>query len=54
LNYSYQGFADNQVPLAHEYFVPMDALTAENSDQDPALRALVSRASATANFLEAP
>jgi hypothetical protein len=50
----YHGFADTQVPLAHEYFVPMDALTAEHGDQDPALRALVARASAVANFLEAP
>ena len=50
----YQGFANSQVPLAHEYFVPMDALTAEHGDRDPALRALVARASAAANFLESP
>jgi len=49
----YQGFASSQVPHPHEYFIPMDALTAENGDQDPALRALVSRASATANFFSA-
>lgn len=49
----YQGFANGGMPHAHEYFVPMDALTAENSDQDPALRALVARASSAANFLQA-
>ena len=26
----YQGFASGSIPHAHEYFVPMDALTAEN------------------------
>lgn len=49
----YHGFAKGGIPHAHEYFVPMDALTAENGDQDPALRALVARASSTANFLRA-
>jgi len=46
----YQGFASSQVPHPHEYFVPMEALTAEDSDKDPRVQALVSRASAMANF----
>jgi hypothetical protein len=47
----YDGFAQNQVPHPHEYFLPMDALTASDAPQNPAIRALVSRASASANFL---
>ncbi len=50
----YQGFAQCQVPHPHEYFVPMDALTAENGDQDPAMQALMARASVAANFLNPP
>lgn len=46
----YQGFAQSQVPHPHEYFVPMDALVAEDGDANPAMRALVARASTTANF----
>ena len=49
-----QGFVRHQLPHAHEYFVPMEALTAQGSDKDPNLRALLSRASATANFLHPP
>jgi hypothetical protein len=49
----YEHFATGNLPHPHEYFVPMDALVAENGDQDPALRALVSRASAAANFFGA-
>ena len=47
----YDGFARTQLPHAHEFFVPMETLMAENSDRNPALRALVKRASVTANFL---
>ncbi len=47
----YRGFAANQLPHAHEYFVPMDVLVAEDATSNPAIRALVSRASASANFL---
>ncbi len=47
----YDGFARTQLPHAHEFFVPIETLMAENSDQNPALRALVERASVTANFL---
>jgi hypothetical protein len=47
----YQGLMQNSVPLAHEYFVPMDALTMEDGDKDPRLQAMVSRAAANANFM---
>jgi hypothetical protein len=47
----YQGFADSQIPHAHEYFVPMEALMAKNGHRDPAMQELVSRASASSNFL---
>jgi hypothetical protein len=49
----YEGFARSQVPHPHEYFVPMNALTDEHGHENPAMRALVSRASATANFMTA-
>jgi len=47
----YDNFIKTQVPHAHEYFVPMDTLVAQQGHEDPALRELVSRASVTANFL---
>ncbi len=46
----YEGFASSQVPHPHEYFVPMEALTAVDGDKNPAMQALVARASARANF----
>ena len=46
----YQGFAESQVPHPHEYFVPMDTLTAEDAYDDPRLQALLARANARANF----
>ena len=46
----YLGFAQSQVPHPHEYFAPMDALMAENGDANPAMMALVARASTSANF----
>jgi hypothetical protein len=49
----YQGFARSQIPHPHEYFLPMDALTDERGHENPAMRALVARASASANFLTA-
>jgi hypothetical protein len=49
----YQGFVRHQVPHAHEYFVPMDALTAEHAHESPAMQALVARSAITANFLGA-
>ncbi len=47
----YNGFLKNQVPQPHELFVPMETLTAKNSDKNPAMRALVARAAVTGNFL---
>ncbi len=47
----YRGFTETQIPHPHEYFVPMDAITAKDGHESPAIRALVSRASVTANFL---
>ncbi len=47
----YDGFLQNQVPHPHEFFVPMEALTAKDGDQDPAMQALVARASIKANFM---
>ncbi|HWA80118.1 MAG TPA: hypothetical protein VG848_07375 [Acetobacteraceae bacterium] len=49
----YNGFAKSQIPHPHEYFVPMEALLAEDAVQNPAMQALFSRASANANFLNA-
>jgi hypothetical protein len=46
----YKGFARHQLPHAHEFFVPMETLTEENSAENPALRALIARASVSANF----
>ncbi len=46
----YEGFADSQVPHPHEYFVPMDTLTAESAHENPRLQALLARATAKANF----
>jgi hypothetical protein len=46
----YQGFVESQIPHAHEYFVPMEALVEKDGHESPALQELVSRASASANF----
>ena len=50
----YEGFARHQLPHPHEYFVPMDALTAKDAARDPALRALLAHACAAPNSLHAP
>ncbi len=47
----YSHFATSQVPHAHEYFVPMETLTRKDGAEDPALQALVARASVQSNFL---
>ncbi len=47
----YSGFLKNQIPQPHEYFVPIEALTAEDGDKSPELQALLSRAAVTSNFL---
>jgi hypothetical protein len=48
---NYRHFSESQVPHPHEYFVPMEALVAEDAPNDPALQELLSRASVAANFL---
>ena len=53
-SHHYAGFVRHQLPHAHEYFVPMETLTAKDSDKNPDLRALLAQASATANFLRSP
>ena len=53
-NRHYEGFARNQVAQAHEFYCPMEALIAEDGHEDPDMRALISRASATANFMWLP
>lgn len=50
----YDGFARTQMPQAHEYFCPMDALTDEQGYSNPDMRALISRASGAANFMRLP
>jgi hypothetical protein len=50
----YDGFARTQMPQAHEYFCPMDALTDEEGHSNPDMRALISRASGAANFMRLP
>ena len=50
----YLSFAAGQLPHPHEYFVPMETLTAAEGDKDPALQALLARASVSANFLTPP
>jgi hypothetical protein len=52
-NQHYDGFARHQLPHAHEFFVPMETLMEENSERNPALRALLERASISANFFSA-
>ncbi len=47
----YSGFLKNQIPQPHEYFVPIEALTAEHGERNPALQAFVARAAVMANFL---
>ena len=50
----YEGFMQGQVAQAHEFFCPMEALTAERGHEDPDMRALMYRASASANFMRLP
>lgn len=50
----YEGFARSQMPQAHEYFCPMEALIEEGGDENPAMRALLHRASAAASFMHFP
>ncbi|KAA2212774.1 hypothetical protein F0Q34_13815 [Pseudoroseomonas oryzae] len=50
----YEGFARTQMPQAHEYFCPMDALIDEEGASNPAMQALIARASGAANFMRLP
>ncbi|MCS6931685.1 MAG: hypothetical protein NZM27_05695 [Acetobacteraceae bacterium] len=50
----YEGFARTQIPQPHEYFCPMEVLTAEDGAENPAMQALLGRATASANFMELP
>ena len=49
----FAGFARHQLPHAHEFFVPMNTLTEEHSENNPGLRALLERASVSSNFYRA-
>jgi hypothetical protein len=50
----YQGFCETQMPAPHEFFCPMETLMREDGHQNPALQALIARASAAANFMSLP
>jgi hypothetical protein len=51
----YEGFMQGQVAQAHEFFCPMEALTAEGGHEDPDMRALIARASGgAANSMRMP
>jgi hypothetical protein len=50
----YDGFAEHQLPHAHEFFVPMETLMQEDSEKDPQLQALLARASIASNFFQTP
>jgi hypothetical protein len=47
----YECFMHNQLPHPHEWFMPMDLLTAQDSDKNPRLQALLAHASFSAHFL---
>ena len=49
-NDHYKGFARHQLPHAHEFFIPMETLTEENCEENPALRELIARTSVSSNF----
>ncbi len=50
----YAGFCESQMPAAHEFFCPMEALMQPGGDQNPQMRALMARTSAAANFMCLP
>ena len=50
----YDGFARHQVPHPHEYFCPMEALTAHEGHRNPAMQSLLARASAASAFMDPP
>ncbi|MDB5415358.1 MAG: hypothetical protein JWR10_3693 [Rubritepida sp.] len=48
----FRGFMASQTAQAHEFFCPMEALTDLDGPRNPALRALLARASAASNFMD--
>jgi hypothetical protein len=46
----YQGFSTSQVPHAHEFFMPVEALIGPEGWQHPNMRAFIARTSPRANF----
>lgn len=50
----YDGLLQCHAPQAHEYFMPMDKLVAQDAPDDPDVQALMARASSQANFMVAP
>jgi hypothetical protein len=46
----FRDFERHQLPQAHEYFVPMETLTEERCEDNPALRQLIARTSVSNNF----
>ena len=46
----YDGFVRHQMPHAHEFYMPMETLTKEDSEHDPAVVAFLERASVSANI----
>jgi hypothetical protein len=50
----YTDFAVTQTAQAHEFYCPMTVLMDEHAPENPALRSLLARAAAAANFMELP
>ena len=48
----FRGFMATQTAHPHEFFCPMEVLTDVNGAKNPALRALLARASAASNFMD--
>ena len=48
----YERITKHQAPHAHEFFVPMAALTAVDGDQNPAMQELGARMTMSAHFFE--
>ena len=50
----YAAFAASQIPHAHEFFAPINAIIGPEGWQHPHLRAFIARTSPRANFFEYP
>lgn len=50
----YTGFVTSQIPHAHEFFAPMEAIIGPEGWQNPPLRAFIARTSPRANFFSYP